>query len=85
MLRIWGGIAILTFHNGSGKIPSTGLQLPYTFKDEIRTICQYYNGNSNVNGELRLYKNGTLYVYGAGGVGYTDATYVLGSIVAVLN
>lgn len=83
VVRFVGKIAILDFTNMSGQIPSTGLQLPYTFVDDIRTICQYYNGSTNVIGELHVNKNGSVYVRTAGT--FVNATYVLGQAVAYLT
>lgn len=82
VIRFVGKIAILDFTNQNGQIPSTGLQLPYTFVDDLRTICQYYNGTSNVIAELYVYKNGTVFVRTAGA--FVNATYVLGQVVAYL-
>lgn len=82
VIRFVGKIAILDFINQSGQIPSTGLQLPYTFVDDIRTICQYYNGSTNVIGELHVNKNGSVFVRKSGA--YVNATYVLGQAVAYL-
>ena len=82
VIRFVGKIAILDFINTSGQIPSTGLQLPYTFVDDVSVVCQYYNGSSNVIGELQVKKNGKVYVR-APGV-YVNATYVLGQAVAYL-
>lgn len=82
VIRFVGKIAILDFINTSGQIPSTGLQLPYTFVDDIRTICQYYNGSANDIGELHINKNGSVYVRKSGA--YVNATYVLGQAVAYL-
>ena len=82
VIRFVGKIAVLEFINQSGEIPSTGLQLPYTFVDDIRTICQYYNGSANAIGELHVNKNGTVFVRTSGT--YVNATYVLGQAVAYL-
>lgn len=82
VIRFVGKIAILDFINASGQIPSTGLQLPYTFVDDIRTICQYFNGSANDIGELHINKNGSVYVRKSGA--YVNATYVLGQAVAYL-
>ena len=82
VIRFVGKIAILDFINTSGQISSTGLQLPYTFVDDIRTICQYYNGSTNDIGELHINKNGSVYVRKNGA--YVNATYVLGQAVAYL-
>ena len=83
VIRFVGKIAILDFTNTSGQIPSTGLQLPYTFVDDIRTICQYYNGSANDIGELHINKNGSVYVRKSGA--YVNATYVLGQAVAYMT
>ena len=82
VIRFVGKIAILDFINTSGQISSTGLQLPYTFVDDIRTICQYYNGSTNDIGELHINKNGSVYVRKNGA--YVNATYGLGQAVAYL-
>lgn len=78
LIRFVGKVAMLYFMNGSGQIPSSGFQLPYTFVDDVRCLCQYYNGTSNVMGELRIYKDGTVYVRNSGA--FQDATYVLAQV-----
>lgn len=83
VIRIVGNIAIIDFKNQSGQIPSTGFQLPYTFLDDLSTICQYYNGSTNVVGELKIYKNGKVYVRSSGS--YVNATYVTAQITEYLG
>ena len=84
LIRFAGNkIAILSFQNQSGQISSSGLQLPYTFKDDISTICQYYNGSENDYGQLMLSKTGLVQIRKSGQ--YVNATYVLGQITACLS
>ena len=83
LIRFFGKLAIIYFQNSSGQIPSTGYQLPYTFRDEASTICQYYNGSSNVVGELKIMQNGQVFVRAPGT--NVNATYVTGSIVVHLS
>ena len=78
LIRFVGKVAMLYFMNSSGQIPSTGFQLPFTFADDVRCLCQYYDGTSNVIGELRIFKNGTVYVRNNGA--YRNATYVLAQV-----
>ena len=84
LIRFAGNkIAILSFTNQSGQIPSSGLQLPYTFKDDISTLCQYYNGAANDYGQLILSKTGLVQIRKSGQ--FVNATYVLGQITACLS
>jgi len=78
LIRFVGKVAMLYFMNSSGEIPSSGFQLPYTFADDVRCLCQYYDGSSNVIGELRIFKNGKVYVRNNGA--YRNATYVLAQV-----
>lgn len=84
IVRIVGKIAMISCYNREGQIPSSGFQLPYTFVDDnITAICRYYNGSSNVYGELRVMKNGKVYVYQNNAT--VNATYVTGEVVAVMT
>ena len=84
LIRFAGNkIAILSFTNQSGQISSSGLQLPYTFKDDISTLCQYYNGSANDYGQLIVSKTGLVQIRKSGQ--YVNATYVLGQITACLS
>ncbi len=82
VIRFVGNIAIIDFTDSSGQIPSDGLQLPYTFIDDLYVLCQYYNGSTNTLGELQIKKNGKVYVRASGS--YVNATYVLAQAVAYL-
>ena len=84
IIRKLGNIAIITFLNLSGTIPSTGYQLPFSCKDNVSTICQYYNGTQNVIARLDLYaQTNKLYVAIPGS--NVDATYVVGEMIVALG
>lgn len=82
-IRFMGKLAIIDFTNSSGQIPSTGYQLPYTFRDVIKIPVQYYNGSVNEFAELRIEQNGQVYVRKSGAD--VNATYVIGQAVCYLT
>lgn len=75
-----GRIRIISGINGSGEVPSTGLDIGETVATQCYSRIRYYNGSSNVDGFLFV-NSSKLFVKSNDGSTNVSATYVTGNIV----